>query len=94
MLATATESLPTVSSDHSTGMDVGGPGAAVFFIFVLVVGCYLILNLFVAILLEAFATPEEEEEEDSPVEEASDGGGGAPSDSPLPSGRCAPQTKS
>ena len=37
-----------------------GPAAAVsFYVAAIVVGCYLIMNLFVAILLNAFADDEE-----------------------------------
>ena len=44
--------------------DVAGTAvAACFFVFVLVVGCYLFMNLFIAILLEAFAGGDEEEDE-------------------------------
>ena len=44
--------------------DVAGTAvAACFFVFVLVIGCYLFMNLFIAILLEAFAGGDEEEDE-------------------------------
>ena len=44
--------------------DVAGTAvAACFFVFVLVIGCYLFMNLFSAILLEAFAGGDEEEDE-------------------------------
>ena len=54
-------------------MGATSPVAAFFFIFVIVVGCYLILNLFVAILLEAFAGGDEEEGDG---DGAHNGGGG------------------
>ena len=43
---------------------VGGPSAALFFVLVVVVGCYLILNLFIAIVLHTFASSTEEDDED------------------------------
>ena len=46
-------------------MEVVGPKVAFFFVVVVVVGFYLILNLFVAIVLEAFA---EDADEDAPAE--------------------------
>eukprot|EP00966_Prymnesium_polylepis_P159367 3683318-Prymnesium_polylepis.1 len=49
-----------------------GPAAAVYFVIVLVINCYLILNLFVAILLEAFATGDEEKENEEEGEAADD----------------------
>ena len=55
---------PANAPRRSAPLQVTGPAAAAFFIFVIVVGCYLILNLFVAILLEAFA----EKDEDDPPE--------------------------
>ena len=58
-------------------MEAAGPSAAFYFVFVMVVNCYLILNLFVAILLEAFASGEEEEAAgDGTSAGAAEGGGG------------------
>ena len=53
------------------GLSVGGPSVLAFYVFVVLIGAYLIMNLFIAILLEAFAAPDEDDSEGA--EAASDG---------------------
>ena len=48
-----------------SAMGVGGPSAALFVVLVVMVGCYLILNLFIAIVLHTFASSTEDDDEDS-----------------------------
>ena len=39
---------------------LGGP-AIIYCVIVVIVGCFIIVNLFIAVLLNAFASPDEEE---------------------------------
>lgn len=56
------------NDDMEDGVDNVGPAAAIYFIFAFVVGNYVLLNLFLAILLAHFEDDEEEEEEGEEAE--------------------------
>lgn len=47
--------------------------ASLFFIAVIVMGSYIVLNLFLAILLENFGTPDDDEDEEGELEDGTAG---------------------
>ena len=46
-----------------SGMNATGPTAALYFVVVVIMGSYLIMNLFLAILLQGFSDDDDEAEE-------------------------------
>jgi hypothetical protein len=59
------------------GIRAQGPAASLFFILVIVVGQYMVLNLFLAVLLSNFDDDDEEEEEEEDHERLDAGIGDA-----------------
>ena len=67
----------------SPAVEVGGQVMALFFVTMLVIGCYIIMNLFISILLNAFA----DDEDEPPVNVGSPGRQRSPPPSPRGSPR-------
>ena len=70
--------------DIMMAQEAVSPGSSWFFVMVLAIGTYLLLNIFITILLEQFAPPEADEEADEEGAEAVDKEAEpAPGDEPL-----------
>jgi hypothetical protein len=70
--------------DIMMAQEAVSPGSSWFFVMVLAIGTYLLLNIFITILLEQFAPPEEDEEDEEEGAEAMDKEAEpAPGDEPL-----------